>query len=257
MNSRSAAVVRLVAALCLIPVSSQAGLKAYKAGGIRDREPLIGNIDFDGPAFGTSNSTIARNPSLSPTVRPTPGEPDFLKVVLDDPGGGVVSVVEFEIGGDSSQTISIQGFNGPASMLFIRSKTRTTFAKGQTGVGSTTGAIDWGVLTGWSEAGGHYCKSDPPVICTFIQFQEDGTIPSIVQWSSTFDLGTWTFDSTGDFDATGWISHTYDPGAANLLIFLEGKLFGATLPALPIVGYVAIVAGLLLVGGRSLMRRKE
>jgi hypothetical protein len=81
------------------------------------------------------------------------------------------------------------------------------------------------------------------------------TIPPPVR-SSTFDIGTWTFDSNGDFDATGWVNATFDPGTANTQNFFDGKLFGATLPALPIVGFGALALGLLVVGARSLMRGK-
>ena len=79
------------------------------------------------------------------------------------------------------------------------------------------------------------------------------TVPAFLR-SSTYDIGTWTFDSTGDFDATGYIRETFNPGTFNTLLFFDGKLFGASLPALPIVGLGALAVGLLVVGARSLIR---
>ncbi len=244
-----------LAAVLLLPSASQASLKAYKSGGLPDDDSVVGNFD-QSPIFGTSNFTLVRTGNLSPSRLPFKGDPDFLTVVLDDPGGEVVEVVRFEYGSDSDRTINATGFAGPGAFVFVRMKTRTTFAPGQTGAGSTTSAIDWGVISGWSNTGGQFCNSDPPFVCTFAQFLEDMTRPGLVR-SSTFDIGTWTFDSTGDFDSVAWVTATFDPGTSNTLNFLDGKLFGATLPALPIVGFGALALGLLVVGARSMMRSKQ
>jgi hypothetical protein len=242
-------------ALLLVPSVSQAALKAYKSGGLPDKDSVVGNFD-ESPLFGTSNFFILRTVNLSPTVQPTNGSPDFLEVVLDDPDTGQVSIVTMLHGGDTNTTTNVTGFGGPGSFIFIRSSGRISPVPGQTGAGSTTSSIDWGVLTGWSSTGGEFCNSSPPFICTFAARLEDMTNPVKVR-SSTFDIGTWTFDSTGDFDATGYVVSTFNPGTTNTQNFLDGKLFGTTLPALPIVGFGALALGLLVVGGRSLMRRKE
>lgn len=168
-------------------------------------------------------------------------------MVLDDPGGGVVEVLRFEYGTDASLTINATGAAGPGSFLFIRKKDRTTFAAGQTGSGSTTSSIDWGVITGWSIAGGVFCNSSSLLCTSLVGIQEDMTIPAVLP-SSTYDIGTWTFD------ATGYISGTFNLNTSNIMIFLNGKLFGASLPALPIAGLGALAVGLLVVGARSLMR---
>jgi hypothetical protein len=257
------AVGGLLAAVLLLPSASQAALKAYKSGGLPTDDSVVGNFE-QSPIFGTSNFFVVHTGLLSPSVLRSHGLPDFLTVVLDDPGGGVVEFVNFEYGSDSNTTTNITGFSGPGGFIFIRSLVRTTFPGGQTGRGSTTTKIDWGVLTesnrgfvgvltGWSTTGGQFCNSEPPFVCTFASFQEDMTVPAILR-SSTYDIGTWTFDSTGDFDATGYIDATFNPGLTNTVIFFDGKLFGATLPALPIVGFGALTLGLFVVGARLLMR---
>jgi hypothetical protein len=177
-------------------------------------------------------------------------------VVLDDPDGGVVSIVRWESGGNTNTTTNLTGFSGPSGFIFVRSLATSTHVPGQTGAGSTTSSIDWGVITGWSTTGGQFCNSSPPFVCTFAQFQEDMTIPTVLR-SSTYDIGTWTFDSTGDFDSIPYVTGTLNAGTTNLLNFLDGKLFGTTLPALPVVGFGALAVGLLVVGGRSLLRGKQ
>jgi hypothetical protein len=255
VKTRFSAIAGLMVVALLVPSVSQAALKAYKSGGLPNDDSLVGNFELS-PIFGTSNFGILRTSNLSPSVQPTPGNPDFFEVVLDDPAGGVVSIVNWEFGGDTNGTTNLTGFAGPAGFIFIRSTSRIGLVPGQTGAGSTTSSIDWGVLTGWSSTGGEFCNSSPPFVCTFAAFQEDMTIPAVVN-SSTYDIGTWTFDSTGDFDATRYVTATHNPATTNILSFLDGKLFGTTLPALPIVGFGALALGLLVVGGRSLMRGKE
>jgi hypothetical protein len=249
---RIATLVGLLASVLLVPSASQAALKAYKSGGLPDFDDVVGNFE-ESPIFGTSNFGILRTSNLSPSVQPTPGAPDFLQVVLEDLDGGIVTIVNYETGSDANSTTNLTGFAGPGGFIFIRSSARGTQVPGQTGAGSTTSSIDWGVLTGWSATGGSFCNSSPPFVCTFAAFQEDMTIPAVVN-SSTYDIGTWTFDSTGDFDATRYVTATHNPATTNILSFLDGKLFGTTLPALPIGGFGALALGLLVVGGRSLMR---
>ncbi len=255
MRIRSTALAGLLAAVLLIPSMSQAALKAYKSGGLPDDDSVVGNFSLS-PIFGTSNLNILRSVNLSPTIQPSPGNPDFLEVVLDDQGGNIVAIVNWEHGGDTNTTTNITGFSGPGGFIFIRSTARGTFVPGQTGAGSTTSKIDWGVITGWNSTGGVFCNSSPPFVCTLGGLQEDMTVPTPIR-SSTFDIGTWTFDATGDFVGTGYLNATFNPGTANSVIFVNGKLFGTTLPALPIVGLGALAFGLLVVGGRSLLRGKE
>ena len=248
---RFAALLGLIAAVVLVPSLSQAALKAYKSGGLPGQDSVVGNF-ADSPVFGIGNVSILRTQTLSPSVQPS-ANPDFLTAIIDDPGGGVITSLSWETGGDTNTTTNITGFSGPGGFIFIRSLVRTTFVQGQTGSGSVTSAIDWGILTGWTATGGQFCNSSPPFVCTFAQFSEDMTAPGLVR-SSTYDIGTWTFDGSGNFTSDGYISGTFDSGLSNTIVFLSGKFFGTTLPALPIVGFGALALGLLVVGTRLLMR---
>ena len=92
MRTRFAALAvgGLLAAVLLLPSSSQAALKAYKSGGLPDDDSVVGNFELS-PIFGTSNFTLVRTGLLSPSILLSYGTPDFLTVVmafLRSPAGG-------------------------------------------------------------------------------------------------------------------------------------------------------------------------
>jgi hypothetical protein len=64
--------------------------------------------------------------------------------------------------------------------------------------------------------------------------------------SASYDLGTWNFDAEGDYEAAqAYIFRTSNGGLANLQQLLRGAFVGASLPALPLLGFAALAAGLV------------
>ena len=236
-------VLAAAASLAFLPTTAAAVLKAYEA-------PALGGNDF-----------ILRAPNLSPTVQASPGLVSEGQYVFDDDGAGTVTINKFLLGANSDVTTNLTGFAGPGSFIFTRGRTTfnvspSNFAGGVSGDTSPGGAgIDWGLLTGWSASGGQFCNSSPPFVCTFAGRQEDMTQPSFIP-SSTYDIGSWSFDASGDFLATPYINQTNNGGVGNSMYILRGKLFGATLPALPLLGFGALAVSLLVIGGRAALRRE-
>jgi hypothetical protein len=75
--------------------------------------------------------------------------------------------------------------------------------------------------------------------------------------SPTYDLGTWNFDAEGDYEAESWfITGTNNGGLNNNQQLLRGSFVGASLPALPLVGFGSLAVALGLLGGRALRARR-
>jgi len=214
-------------------------------------------------ANGIYNS-IQRSPQITPSVQ-APGQQQgptgsFGSYFLEDNAGGTVTLNSYSAGSTGLQptTLNTTGFMGspPGSYLYVRNAGTTTVAGGQSGVGSSdpSGQVDWGVLTGWSATGDDFCRSTPPIVCTYISRIEDGS-QSFPLPSSTYDLGTWTFDAAGDFEGSPYIQGTQEGGVSNTVLWNRGFFKGASLPALPIVGFGALAAALAVAGGRAAMRK--
>jgi hypothetical protein len=116
-------------------------------------------------------------------------------------------------------------------------------------------SAEWGVVSGWELTGFSYCVSSPVLICVQNAGAHGATItPELA--SQTYDLGTWQFDSLGDMEADFYITATLNGGTANTASRLRGAFVGTSLPALPLVGFAALAAGLAAIGGRALMGKK-
>ena len=203
-------------------------------------------------------TTLQRSPQLTPSVQPPAGQfnpaNNFGSFFLEDDAGGTVTMTSGVWGstGIAAATLNTTGFMGnpPGAYLWIRSNNTTGPADGQTAPGATTSQIDWGVLSGFTATGSEFCKSTPPALCTFIGRIEDGSQSSVLP-SSTYDIGTWTFDGAGDFDHSGYIRGTQNGGISNTVTYLNGTFFGASLPALPLIGFGALALGLGIAGVRA------
>ena len=204
---------------------------------------------------------LQRSPQLTPSVFPPASgavpENSFGSYFLEDDSGGAVTLSSLVTGstGLVATTTNSTGFMGnpPGAYLWIRSVNTTTVVGGQSGVGSSTTEINWGVLSGWTATGGEFCKSTPPALCTFISRFEDATQAAVLP-SSTYDIGTWTFDGAGDFTSSGYIRGTQNGGISNTVQFSRGTFFGSSLPVLPVLGFGALALGLGVAGVRATRR---
>jgi hypothetical protein len=175
--------------------------------------------------------------------------------VLTDDGGGTVTMTDMLVYQPAVIDIDTTLVYGPDSFIFIDSTTSSSPTLGQTGTGSTTTSVDWGIITGWAVSGGSFCISSPISTCNDNGFMHGLTLTPI-QPSSTYDMGTWTFDAAGDYEASTYIQRTSMGGQANTQWDLRGAYVGSGLPALPLVGMGAMALGLLVVGARTVIRKK-
>lgn len=237
--------------------SAPAAVKAY------DMAPTVGGPFSFSPPGG---DYILRSPTISPSVLEI-SNLAWGRFFLEDDSGGSVSASELSFGVDTSNTELLSGFmgGGPGAYVHIRTRTTATTLAAGAGSGATGPAsqIDWGVLSGWTQTGTRFCRSTPPFVCTFIDISEDGSIPFPVLGSTSYDLGTWSFDAAGDFEATPYILDSSTQVVSgpiigtqvvvsNTLAVLRGRFFGSSLPALPIVGLGGLTIALLVVAGRSI-----
>ena len=251
MTLRSALVLALLLEFA-VPFASSAEMKAYAMGSHSSAPSGIPQEDL-----------VTRNPGLTPTVTSVTGV--WGRFLLEDDAAGTVTATDLEFGRDFANTINVSFMMAPlgAYVHFRESKSARTTA-GASGSGSTTpGAqIDWGVVSGWSSTGISHCRSTPPLVCTFTGVPEDGTIAIPFLGSTTYDLGTWVFDSSANFEASPYITRSFPAGGfggslANISVFLRGRFTGSSIPALPAAGVGALAIGLGVLAGRRLRRGRE
>ena len=116
-------------------------------------------------------------------------------------------------------------------------------------------SVEWGVVSGFEITGRSFCLSSPITICNLNGLAHGITIPSILA-SDTYNLGTWNFDAVGDLSATWIITRTSAGGLSNSQELHRGAFVGASLPALPLVGFGALALSLAVIGGRALFGKK-
>jgi len=182
---------------------------------------------------------------------------------LSDTGGGTVTATQY-----SQQLVQSVNFGpaaltvvfGPGSYVFTTSLTTFSPTIPATAPGSTApgGTVDWGVLSGWDRQGEAFCISSPLTICTGgTQVPHGITTPISGAPSVTYDLGTWVFDASGDFEAaSNYVVGTFNGGTSNRQALLRGLYVGGSIPALPLVGIAALALGLVTAGARSVLRGK-
>jgi hypothetical protein len=218
-------------------------------------------------ANGTPGDAIRAATNLCPPVEVTGIHEGYVRL-LDD-NLGTVTLDEIS---DTQTSLTDLGPDqltitfGPGAFIFIDAKLERNISAPQTSNTSGIGAhgpsgtdpgetAEWGVISGWTITGANFCLSSPVGICNNAGFSHGATVANVLP-SDTYDLGTWNFDAQGDYAAAEpYIRRTSNGGLQNNLTLLRGAFQGASLPALPLVGFGALALGLAAIGARSLVGR--
>ena len=209
---------------------------------------------------GTPGDLVQYSTTLCPPVDPTNGGLQGYNTITDNGTGTVTldhktaALVEVDFGTDV-----ITAVFGPGAFVFVNSRATWDTIGTATGSGSTapSNTVAWGQIAGWKATGATFCIASPQTICTGGTMVPHGiTEVAPSPNSPTYDLGTWSFDSTGDFTATSYISGTNNGGTSNRQRILRGAYTGSSIPALPLLGAGALALGLAVAGTRSVMRKK-
>jgi len=210
------------------------------------------------PPGGTPGDRVAVSGVLCPTTQVSAGDLEGRSRV-DDDGSGTVTLEELIVSQPFTGNFDTTMAYGPGSFVFINAQVSSFPTPGQTGAGSTakgTGMITWGVISGWSGTGFLFCAASPPTTCTANGYIHGTTIQEDGPVSTTFAIGTWTFDAAGDYEASPYIQSNQNGGLSNVQWQLKGRFVGASLPALPLVGLGVVAAGLVTYGAASIRRRR-
>ena len=190
---------------------------------------------------------------------------------ITDDAAGTVTLAEFMSVQDRFSDFGpdiLVDVLGPGAFFFAILKSTITISSPPTSNVSGVGAhgpsgaapdqsAEWGVISGFEITGEDFCVSSPITVCNQNGFAHGQTVPSQQLGSSSYDLGTWTFDAVGDLEAeTFYLSRTASGGTSNVTHFIRGTFHGTSLPALPLVGFGALAVALVVVGGRALAGRK-
>jgi len=237
----------------LVSSSAQAVVKAY------DQSETNG---LPGDFLNTATN-------LCPPAQTTPGTLQGA-TTLDDSTAGTVTITDLdvvqEVQIDLGPDQLVVTF-GPGAFIFIDSASTTTIAGTHESNTSGIGAhgpsgtdpgetSEWGIVSGWDQLGTQFCLSSPVAICNGAGFAHGATILPVMP-SNTYDLGTWNFDTSGNYStAAAFIQRTSNGGLQNSRWALRGAFVGAALPALPLVGFGALALSLAVIGGRAVIGKK-
>jgi hypothetical protein len=147
----------------------------------------------------------------------------------------------------------------PGTTVIVDVITTAKPSPNQTGAGSTTTAISWGSLTGWTQTGRLFCKTNCPGTCgtasscvPFVGFE--GTGPPAPLKSTTFNLDPFTFTTDGaSFTVPSVEFVSLGGGAVTANTKGGGTL--STVPAIPLAGLAGLGAALVYLGSRALRRK--
>lgn len=175
-------------------------------------------------------------------------------VVIDNDGGLNSPIMKklWVVVGSGGRTTDLPGLSG-----FIWFNRQTTEGKpaNQQGTGTIASTIEWGDVDGWTTKGGIFCHAVPSSICELATAADNETFPGS-NLSSHYHFYTWTFHGTG-YVANPFIHRTGVTGLGNVLYNLRGfEDGGGEVPALPLIGLLA-VGGSVIAGGVVAMRRKK
>jgi hypothetical protein len=180
---------------------------------------------------------------------------------LADEGLGTVTLVSLHDVSNNRVDVgpdALTALFGPGAFVFLDVAVTRFVAQPQTsnasGIGThgpsgtaPGGSVEWGVLSGWQITGTTYCVASPAAVCDENGFAHGVTLTAILP-STTYDLGSWSFDVEGDYEAVSWyVRVTSNGGLSNSQERLRGAFVGASLPALPLAGFAALAAGLVVV----------
>jgi hypothetical protein len=242
--------VLILVAATMLAGTAQAAVKAYSSS------------NDNGSPGDTRGISINVCPPITTSIGVLEGH-----VLLDDDGLGTVTLSEIS---DVQDVIIDPGVGplisvfGPGAFVFIDARLTRNIVSPQSSNSSGIGAhgpsstaagasTEWGILSAWQITGFLFCLSSPVAICNENGFSHGTTIPQELP-STTYDLGTWNFDSTGDYEATTWyLRRTSNGGLSNQSSLYRGAFHGASLPALPLAGVAALALGLAAIGGRALL----
>jgi hypothetical protein len=231
-------------------------------------------------ANGLKGDFINTATNLCPVVQTSPG---LIRgsIQLDDDGLGTVTMDQVDIKlstfidlGPDQLTVTF----GPGAFIFIDSATTSIssvagdYNDPPDGVGHPSNAsgvgahgpsgtapgetTEWGVVSGWIQTGRQFCLSSPVSVCNQAGFGHGQTVFPVLP-SNTYNLGTWNFDSVGNYSGdTPYIQRTSNGGLQNSKYDMRGAFVGASLPALPLVGFGALALSLAVIGGRAALGKK-
>jgi len=238
--SRSAWVLSSALTALLLALPAAGALKTYTLSG--DQSVLF-------PTCGT----ILHPNSVSGTA------------VVDEQGDGAPVLVELELHHAWAAGVpDLQDFGCgiPGTTLSLDVERTLRPAPSQTGSGSTTTSISWGVLGGWTQTGRLVCTTHCPGGCP--QFCEEcplavgfeGTGPPPPMSGTSFDTGPWTFSEDGFSLAAGPVEFVNLGGGAVTESLVWWGALSVPVPALPLVGLAALAGALLYLGVRAAARRR-
>jgi hypothetical protein len=215
---------------------------------------------YDSGPYGTpSHALECFYDSFLGAVSCSPQEDAFGYERLLDEGLGTVTLEEIQIRRGLRASLTPIPGQGPNSFVFVDGQNTTFITSPHVSEGpassSPGGRIEWGIVEGWEITGYFFCVSSPESYCGVLGGSH-GTSVAPFPPSTTYDLGTWDFDTVGDMASEYYIHQTTFDGLANRGFVLRGAFQGASLPALPAFGFGALGAGLMLAGARSLVARR-
>ena len=193
-------------------------LKAFFLAGlaIAVAGPALATVkDYDGTRDnGTAGDTFGYTTTQCPPIRINAGNAESYVEITDD-GDATPDMTDYlAIAVTDTNIPDLTSVFGPGSFVFVQSQGSTTITSlPHTGAGFSdpSSTIAWGVVSGWESTGIGFCISSPQTICTGGAMLPHGeTSPLSPPFSPTFDLGTWTFDTNGDFEASQYITRTIE-----------------------------------------------
>jgi len=208
------------------------------------------------PGAGSCNPTFPTHGSPEPPCNLTNGG----GIVINDTGNNqptLTSMVLMAEWDDFVGATTVAGIPGATVQLHAENTLGPT--PNQTGTGSTSGSINWGALTGWSQTGRLFCQTNCPGSCgsasgckPFVGF--DGLGPPAPLKASAFTTDPWVF--TGDeFTTSSFEIGSLGLGAVTAQIQVGGRL--VAIPALPLAALGGLGAGLVYLGARALGRKRD